>query len=35
MLGTALLAIGGYRNVWIAATFIPMLAWILVASTRP
>jgi MFS family permease len=35
MLGTALMAIGGYRNVWIAATIIPMLAWTLVASTRP
>jgi MFS family permease len=35
MLGTALLAIGGYRNVWIAATIIPMLAWRLVALTRP
>jgi MFS family permease len=34
MLGTALLAIGDYRNVWIAATIIPMLAWVLVASTR-
>ena len=35
MLGTALLANGGYRNVWIAATIIPMLAWVLVASTGP
>jgi MFS family permease len=35
MLGTALLATGGYRNVWIAATIILMLAWTLVASTRP
>jgi MFS family permease len=35
MLGTALLAIGAYRNVWIAATIIPALAWALVASTRP
>jgi MFS family permease len=34
MLGTALLAIGAYRNVWIAATIIPALAWALVASTR-
>jgi MFS family permease len=34
MLGTALLAIGGYRNVWIAASIIPMLAGALVASTR-
>jgi len=35
MLATALLAIGTYRNVWIAATVIPMLSWVLVASTRP
>ncbi len=35
MLGTAILAIGTYRDVWIAATIIPMLAWVLVASTRP
>src|SRR5262249_43211295 len=35
MLATALLAIGSYRNVWIAATLIPMLGWVLVASTRP
>jgi len=34
MLGTALMAIGTYRDVWIAATTIPMLAWVLVASTR-
>jgi MFS family permease len=34
MLATALLAIGTYRNVWIAATIIPMLSWMLVASTR-
>jgi MFS family permease len=35
MLGTVLLATGTYRNVWIAASIIPMLAWVLVASTRP
>ena len=35
MLATALLAIGTYRNVWIAATIIPILSWLLVASTRP
>ena len=35
MLGTALLAIGSYRDVWIAASIMPMLAWVLVASTRP
>jgi MFS family permease len=35
MLGTALMAVGGYRDVWIAASVIPMLAWVLVASTRP
>jgi MFS family permease len=34
-LGTALLAIGGYRAVWIATSVIPMLAWVSVASTRP
>ena len=33
LFGTALLAIGPYRNVWIAASFLPMLAWVLVAST--
>lgn len=35
MLGTALLSISDYRGVWIAASIIPMLAWVLVASTRP
>jgi MFS family permease len=35
MLGTALLAIGTYRDVWIAASIIPMFSWVLVASTRP
>jgi MFS family permease len=35
MLATALMAIGAYRNVWIAATILPMLSWVLVASTRP
>src|SRR5579864_1748137 len=35
MLGTAILSIGTYRNVWIAASVLPMLAWVLVASTRP
>jgi MFS family permease len=35
MLGIALLALGAYRNVWIAASIIPMLALALVASTRP
>lgn len=35
MLGTALMAIGTYRDVWIAASIVPMLAWVLVASTRP
>ena len=34
MLATALMAIGTYRSVWIAASIIPMLAWVLVASTR-
>src|SRR5271154_2436800 len=27
MLGTALMAIGTYRSVWIAASIMPMLAW--------
>ena len=35
MLGSALMAIGTYRDVWIAASVIPLLAWVLVASTRP
>jgi MFS family permease len=35
MLGTAILFVGSYHDVWIAATIIPMLAWVLVASTRP
>jgi MFS family permease len=35
MLGTAILSIGGYDGVWIAASIIPMLGWALVASTRP
>jgi MFS family permease len=35
MLGTAILSISSYRGVWIAASIIPMLAWALVASTRP
>jgi len=35
MVATALMAIGSYDNVWIAASTIPVLAWILVASTRP
>jgi MFS family permease len=35
MLGTAILSFGTYRDVWIAASIIPMLAWVLVASTRP
>jgi MFS family permease len=34
VLGTALLEFGTYRNVWIAATIIPLLAWVMVASTR-
>lgn len=35
MLGSALMAIGSYRDVWIAASVIPMLAWVLVATTHP
>ncbi|WP_213775347.1 MFS transporter [Bradyrhizobium sp. dw_78] len=34
MLGTALMAIGTYRDVWKAASIIPLLAWVLVALTR-
>jgi MFS family permease len=34
MLGTGLMATGTYRDVWIAASIIPMLSWVLVASTR-
>jgi MFS family permease len=35
MLGIAILSISTYRSVWIAASIIPMLAWVLVASTQP
>lgn len=35
MLATALMAIGTYRDVWMAASIIPIFAWVLVASTRP
>jgi MFS family permease len=35
LLGTAILSISTYRSVWIAASIIPMLAWVLVASTPP
>ncbi len=35
MLGTAILSISTYRSVWMAASILPMLAWALVASTRP
>jgi MFS family permease len=35
MLGTAILSVSTYRGVWIAASIIPMLAWMLVTSTRP
>ena len=35
MVATALMAIGTYRNVWIAVCVIPMFSWVLVASTRP
>lgn len=35
MLATALMALGTYRDIWIAASIIPMLSWVLVASTRP
>jgi predicted MFS family arabinose efflux permease len=33
ILGTAILSLGAYRNVWIAASVIPTLAWLLVVST--
>jgi MFS family permease len=35
MLGTAILSLGTYRSVWLAASILPLLAWLLVASTRP
>ncbi|HZZ19818.1 MAG TPA: MFS transporter [Opitutaceae bacterium] len=35
MLGTAILTFSSYRSVWIAASVIPLAAWMLVASTRP
>ncbi len=35
MFGTAILSISTYLGVWIAASITPMLAWVLVASTRP
>lgn len=35
MLGTAILAIGVWRDVWIAATILPMFSGVLVASTPP
>ncbi|MEI9850779.1 MAG: MFS transporter [Sphingomonas sp.] len=35
MLGTAILLVGTYRGVWLAASIVPMFAWLLVASTRP
>ncbi len=35
ILGTAILSIGTYGGVWMAASLLPMLAWVLVASTRP
>jgi MFS family permease len=35
ILGTVILSVSSYRSVWIAASVIPMLAWVLVASTRP
>jgi MFS family permease len=35
MLGTTILWISSYNGVWIGATVLPALAWLLVASTRP
>ena len=35
ILGTAIISISTYRSVWIAASIMPMLAWVLVASTPP
>lgn len=34
ILGTVLLSLGPYRDVWIAASVLPMLAFALVSSTR-
>lgn len=35
ILGTAILSVSTYRSVWIAASAIPMLTWLFVASTPP
>lgn len=34
LLGSAILAIGTYSNVWIAASILPIFAWLLLASTE-
>ncbi|SJZ35682.1 Predicted arabinose efflux permease, MFS family [Enhydrobacter aerosaccus] len=34
VLGAAILAIGTYRSVWIAASAFPIIAWMLIAQTR-
>jgi MFS family permease len=34
ILGTAILSLGGYQGVWIVASFLPMISWMLVASTK-
>jgi MFS family permease len=33
ILGAALLVVTGYRGVWLAASVMPLLAWLLLAST--
>lgn len=35
ILGAVIFSLDSYRGVWIAASIIPILAWLLVASTRP
>jgi MFS family permease len=35
MLGTAILSISSYNGVWIGATLLPAVAWLLVAATAP
>jgi MFS family permease len=35
LLGTALLALGTYRTVWVAASILPVAAWALAVSTPP
>src|SRR3569833_2212219 len=35
IIGIAILAIGTYRNVWIASSILPIFASLLIAATRP